>query len=519
MLDKMRESSRSFGMYLVFGVLILVFIIYFGPGSHGCMGGNGMEGPSPWAAKVNGDQIGWKEFEGAYSNTLRSYQQQMGERFDAKMAEQMGLKKNVLDQLVDRKLLLAQAKKQGIAVADSEVAAKVKEQEFFHKDGQFDFGTYKDVLANAGLTPDKYEADVRESLLITKLIAQVRQSATASDEEIQEEFRKDNDKANLTFVRFSAVADDQVAPTDAEIRDYLASEDGKKAVADEYEAKSFRFKTPKRVKAQHILVKVAEDAAQADVDAATAKLEKAKKDIEGGADFGEIAKTLSEDPGSKDNGGDLGFFGPGTMAKPFEDAAMALEPGKMSGIVRTRFGVHLIKVNEVQAPEEKKLEDVQDQLAKELLSTKKAKDAAKATAEAALAKAKAGQSLEALYPAPDPEAKTPRTGPAAEKTGSFGLSSDYVPRIGVAASVAKAAQAAAAGDVLPEVYEVNGNFVVAQVSERQHPDPAKLAEQKDELRARVVRAKEGELVETFTKSLRDAAKVETSPEIMVVDRG
>lgn len=513
MLDKMRASSRSFGMYLVFGALILVFIIYFGPGSNGCIG-PGAEGPSPFAAKVNGDTIGWKEFEGAYNNTLRSYQQQMGERFDAKMAEQMGLRKNVLDQLVDRKLLLAQAKAQGIAVADSEVAAKVRELEFFQKDGQFDFGTYKDVLMNAGLTPDKYEADVRESLLVTKLIAQVRQGANASDDEIRDEFRKDNDKANLTIVRFSATQGEaEAAPTEAEVKAYLADEDGKKAVAAEYEAKAFRFKTPKRVKAQHILVKVEEDAAQADVDAATAKLEKAKADVQGGADFGEIAKALSEDPGSKDNGGDLGFFGPGTMAKPFEEAAMALEPGQLSGIVRTRFGLHLIKVNEVQAPEEKTLEDVQEQLAKELLTTKKAKDAAKAKAEAALAKAKAGQALDVLFPAPDAEAKGPQAAPSAEKTGSFGLSSDYVPRVGSAAAVVKAVEAANAGDLLPDVYEVNGAFVIAHVTERQRPDLSQLDAQKDDLRARVLRKKEGEIVETFTKRLRDGAKVEMSPEL------
>ncbi|HWV37732.1 MAG TPA: SurA N-terminal domain-containing protein [Vulgatibacter sp.] len=513
MLDKMRASSRSFGMYLVFGALILVFIIYFGPGSNGCVGG-GMEAGSPYAAKVNGDTIGWREFEGAYANTLRAYQQQMGERFDQTMAEQMGLKQNVLDQLVDRKLLLAEAKAQGIVVADSEVAAKVKEAEFFHKEGQFDFGTYKEVLANAGLTTDRYEADVRESLLVTKLLSQVRHGANASEEEIREEFRKDNDKANLTIVRFSSMQGDaEAAPTDAEVKDYLASEEGQKAVADEYEAKSFRFKTPKRVKAQHILVKVEEDAPQAEVDAATAKLEKAKADIQAGADFGELAKSLSEDPGSKDKGGDLGFFGPGTMAKPFEDAAMALEPGQLSEIVRTRFGLHLIKVNEVQPPEEKTLADVQDELAKELLTAKKAKDLARSKAEAALAKAKAGESLEALFPAPAEDAKGPRTTPSAEKTGSFGLSSDYVPRVGSAAALVRAVEVANAGDLLPEVYEVSGAFVIAQVDERQRPDISQLEAQRSDLRARILRRKEGEVVEAFTKNLRGAAKVETSPEL------
>src|SRR5690606_15943792 len=120
------------------------------------------------------------------------------------------------------------------------------------------------------------------------------------------------------------------------------TEEGKAAVTAEYESKAFRFKTPKRVKAQHILISLAEDAPAEEVAKATASLEDAKKSIEGGADFGELAMSLSQDPGTKDKGGDLGFFGPGTMAKPFEDAAMALEPGQLSELVRTRFGLHLI---------------------------------------------------------------------------------------------------------------------------------------------------------------------------------
>ncbi|AKU91207.1 Survival protein SurA precursor (Peptidyl-prolyl cis-trans isomerase SurA) [Vulgatibacter incomptus] len=504
-------------MYLVFGALILVFVMFFGPGSSGCMPGAAGSKADTFAAKVNGETIGWREFETAYGNMLRAYQQQMGERFDSKMAEQMGLKANVLDGLIERRLLISQAKAQGIAVSDAEVAAKLREITAFHKDGHFDYGTYRQVIQTAlGVTPDKFEVQVREDLLREKMVAVVRQGAKASDDEIQAEFAKENDKADLVFVRFlPAQAEGEAKPTAAEIDAYLATEDGKKAVADEFEAKSFRFKKPKRVKAQHILVKVAEDAPQADVDAATAKLDEAKKKIIGGTDFGAIAQELSDDPGSKDKGGDLGFFGPGTMAKPFEEAAMALLPGQLSDVVRTRFGVHLIKVNDVQEPEEKKLEEVQGDLAADLLVQKKAKDLAKAKAQAALAKAKAGESLEALFPAPDaPEAgaaKAPK--PVAEKTGAFAVASDFVPRLGMSADLTKAASAAAKGDVLPEVYEVNGGFVVAQAIDRTHPDPSVLEKTRDEVAERVVSRKEGELVEAYTKELRKSAKVETSAQL------
>ncbi len=525
MLDKLRDSSRSFGMYLVFGVLILVFVIYFGPGSSGCTGGGGMGANDPFAAKVNGETISWREFESAYGNTYRAYQQQMGERFDANMAEQMGLKGNVLDQLITRRLLIDQARAQGISVSDQEVATRLREITAFHKDGQFDFGTYKSVLQGAlGLSPDRFEQQMREDLLREKMVAQLRLSAKASDQELRAEFDKENDKADLVVVRFMASQLQAEATPDAdEIAAYLATEEGRKAVTDEYEAKSFRFKTPKQVKAQHILVKVEEDAAQADVDAATAKLGEAKKEIEGGADFGAIAEKLSDDPGSKDKGGDLGFFGPGTMAKPFEEAAMALEPGQLSELVRTRFGLHLIKVNEVKPAEDKQLADVESELATELLAAKKAKDLARSKAEAALASARGGESLLALFPAPAPvEGGAPLTAPAApvaEKTGSFSLGSDFIPRVGSSAALTKAAAAAAKGDLLPEVFEVNGNFLVAQVAERQHPDPAVFEATKDEVRSRVLRKKENELVESYTQQLRETAEVVTSAQLLPEARG
>src|SRR5690606_3612885 len=129
----------------------------------------------------------------------------------------------------------------------------------------------------------------------------------------------------------------------------------------------------------------------------------AKKSVEGGADFGELAKTLSEDATTKNKGGDLGFFGPGTMARPFEEAAMSLEPGQLSELVRTRFGLHLIKVNDIEPAVDQPIAEVQDELARELLLDVKAVELAKSRAAAALATGKSeGGNLLELFPAPAP---------------------------------------------------------------------------------------------------------------------
>ncbi len=528
MLDKLRENSRSIGTYIIFGAIIVVFVAYFGQGSAGFTTmGDGEVSDASYAAKVNGEEISVREFQTAYNSMLAAYQQQMGGQFDEKMAEQLGLKENVIDRLVERRLLVEAAEASGIAVADADVTKAIREIPAFQKDGQFDFATYKIVLANSvGMTPAKFEEEVRADLLREKMVQQIRQAAKATDEEIREEYRKDNDKASLTVVRFAAPAFfDKSKATDEEVKAFLATDEGKKAVETEYRAKSFRFKQPKRVQAQHILVKVAEDAPEADVAAAKAKLEEAKKQVEGGADFGEIARQISEDPGSKEKGGDLGFFGPGTMAKPFEEAAMALEKGQMSDLVRTRFGFHLIKVNDITAPKEQQLEEVQDQLAQEMLRKRKAREMAEKKAQEVLAQVQAGKSLQDLFPPAHSEDDGHGHAPGqpmpvdkdqlavAETTELFSVESEYVPRVGVSADLAKAVQDADEGAVLPQVFDVSDAFVVAVVADRVKPDMESFETKAQDYRQRVVARKEATLVQDFTTKLREKAKVEKNPSL------
>lgn len=516
MLEKLRDSSRSFGTYLILGAIIVVFVVYFGPAGSGCDGPQGAQ--MTYAAKVNGKSIPVREFQVEYNRLYRDYQAQMGESFDAQMAEQFGLRNAALERVISRRLLVQQAQREGIAVADSEIAEILQQDPGFQKDGHFDYETYKVALSNwQGIRPSQYEQQIRESLLVQKLATRLRQSAKVSPEEVREAFDRENDTAELVFARFASTQfKDQARSTDAEVQSFLASEDGKAKVSQEFESKSWRYKTPKRVKAQHILVKVEEDAPQAEAEAAEQKLQAAKAEIEQGADFGEVAKRVSEDPGSKDKGGDLGFFGPGTMAKPFEDAAMALEAGELSSLVRTRFGYHLIKVNEVQPAEDKKIEDVQGEIARELLADVKAKSIAKEKAEAALAKVQAGESLEALFPKlPEDAAAEARLGSVqADRTGAFPVEGEFIPKVGMNAELSKAVAAMQAPGLIPGVHDVMGTFVVAQVVERKKPVDSEFEAQKESYEQRLLQRKEGELIEAFIQSLRDEAKVEANEALL-----
>src|SRR5437016_2485229 len=120
MLDKMRENAQSVLTYVLFGIIIVVFVVSFGPGSKGC-GGSAVRGAA-YAAKVNGSTINQADFEQQYGQMYRLYQQQGGGNFTKEMAEQLGLRDNVMNRLVDRELVIQEAQKHGLAVTDEDVS-------------------------------------------------------------------------------------------------------------------------------------------------------------------------------------------------------------------------------------------------------------------------------------------------------------------------------------------------------------------------------------------------------------
>ncbi len=223
------------------------------------------------------------------------------------------LKKQMLDSLIGQELLWQEAKRKSLTPDDKAIGdelAKISAQ-FPSKEA------FTGALQKDGLTEEIFRDFVKRKLAVQKLI--------------QGELSKN------------------IAVADGEVHDF-------------YVQNLDKFKTPEQLKASHILVRVelkkAKDAAeQAAVDAENKLIrERAKnriddllKQVKSGADFAELAKKSSDCPSSK-NGGDLGWFGHGQMVKPFEDAAAALKPGEISGVVETEFGYHIIKLNERKEP-------------------------------------------------------------------------------------------------------------------------------------------------------------------------
>ena len=513
MLDVLRANKSSVLTWVILVAIAVVFIVSFGPGTRGFTDRNVQA--ASYAAKVDGNAITAAEFEQHYAQLFRLYQQRAGQSFTRELADQLGLRSMAMNQLVERELVLEEAARQGLRVSDDEVSRAVNEMQGFKNAlGEFDFELYRKITSNSYGSPGKYEERLRQDLAYQRMVALVREGVKVPEDEVRDAWLSDADKANLALVRFPFAAfRPEVKVSGAEVKAFLAANGAR--VEQFYKDNAARYHKPKRVHARHILVKVDEKGGAEADNAAREKINALAARVAGGEDFAQVASASSDDPGSKARGGDLGFFGPGTMAKPFEDAAFALQPGQVSPPVRTRFGWHLVKVEAVQAAEEQPLEQVRDAIARELAEGEAARALALKRAEAALAAARAGKPLAALFPPPgqaDAGKTEPAKGPAiaAEETGPFTPSSDFVPRAGAASGLAADAARADAGQLLPRVYQSPEAAVVAQVKERTRPDPARYSEARQDVLRKLRARREAQVEGAWVKALRDRATVKVN---------
>jgi peptidyl-prolyl cis-trans isomerase D len=527
MLDTLRKNSKSAVIYVFFFIIIVVFIFSFGPGSNGCRTGARLGGGSDTvAATVNGKKILAADFEQTYARVYRDYQARAGGSFNEELAQSLGLKGKVLDQLIERELLAQAAEAHGLVVSDQELANQIRGMAAFQTEGKFDEEQYKLIVERQLMSNrQRFEAEMRNSLLAQKMLGSLAGSVRVSDDEVSAEYAREKEKLDLGFVRFAphAFTSEVANPTQEQIDAFLKTDSAK--VEEHYKNNSYQFNKPKRVHARHILIKLAEDASQADVDAAKKQLADVKVKVAAGGDFASLAKELSQDPGSKDKGGDLGVFGPGTMDPAFQTAAFALKAGEVSEPVRTRFGMHLIKVEEVLPEENRSLEDAKREIANELLVEQSAKQLAKAKAEETLAQAKQGKSIEEQWPAAekpgDEEGAQPQplaighSQPQAESTGPFPPTGEYIPRIGSDSGLA--ADVLALDEKQPvanKVFEINGNFYVVVLKSHERADMKELEAKKDEYREKARSRKAGEVTEAYLKALREKASIERDEKLL-----
>jgi len=640
MLDLIRKKQKSIIVKVVFWAIIATFVgtifLVWGKGS------DRDQADATVAATVNKTRIGFDAYQSAYSNLYRLYQNIYREQFTPQLEKQLRLRQQALDTLIEQTLLLQEADRQGIEVSKKELVAEVAKVPAFQENGAFSKERYLQVLNYQRMTPDEFEEMQKRQILLDRMKEKLQAGITVTDADIETEYRQQNEKVDLAFVRLAPaifegkvkIEEQAMASFFEQNREefripesialsYVIFEPArfeKEVTFDESELEKYyrrhldRYDIPEQVQAAHILIRLAQDAGDTLRQQKRELAEKVLAEVRAGKDFATLARKYSDDPGSAAQGGELGYFQRGVMVGPFEEAAFALQPGEVSEIVETPFGFHIIKCEGRIEARIKPLAEVAEEVKAGLktekawqLAFEKAMDAyninrkggsleaaakandleaketgffgreepieglgnlpqiaeaafllkegemarpvetergvilfslksrqesrlpelaevraeaeqafrreqgkvlAKEAAEKLLAAVKAGGKLEAL---------ARRQGAKVERTGLFSRSyGAFVPRLGNAEDLSKTAFTLNAdAPAAPEVYTVDGTFVVAVLAERQEADPAGLdAAKKEELRQSLLTRKQDEALTNKVKELRDQAEISIAPTLL-----
>ncbi len=479
MLDVLRARKGGILSWIFLGAIIAVFILYFGPGAKFEPGGAGCGGaPSTSAAVVDGKPVPAILLRIALSNSEERLRERLGERY----AEQLPLvAESFLNELVEEAVVAREAERRGIRISLDELKKEQWNQPQFQEDGKFSLEWYRDIVTRRYGSEATYLDLERQRLATERLQAAFAAGVHVPESEVKDTWKRDSDRVDLVYVVFpTADARAEVKLTDAEVQAFAAKQPAR--IQKFYDENAARYDQPKKVRARHVLARVD----GADGTAARQKIDEAIARLQKGEDFAKIASELSDDETTKATGGDLGVIAAGQVDDAFAKAALELEAGQLSGPVQTPSGWHVIRVDEVFPGKKIPLADVRADIARELLTADRAAAVVNAKAEAALAAARSGKSLTALFPQPRPAIEKTEKTPAvpevkaaltlggkpvvAVETRPFPASLEEVYGMPGSGKLLQDAGAAQSGTVLPRVYETANGPAVAVVRTRTRPD-------------------------------------------------
>ncbi|HLZ42372.1 MAG TPA: peptidyl-prolyl cis-trans isomerase [Candidatus Sulfotelmatobacter sp.] len=410
--------------YLLGGLLLLITVsmVWYLVPSSGNSGYNFGGTKQGVVAQVGGADITADEVRTAARQMLQQQMPQGG----ANMAMLLPyFTRRAAEQLIERQALLAEASRIGLRVTPDEVKDELQHGRYsatFFPNGTF-IGEqeYEDMLQRANMTPAKFEQNVGDDILLTKLQALISGTAGVSEDEIHKEFVKQNTKVKFDY---AVLKQDDIKkglhPTEEELKAYYESHKTsyansipekrkiKYAVVDTskleanvqvtqddlrsyYQAHRDQYHVPDQIKVSHIWIKMPlpDDKGQVDqkkVAEAQGRADDILKQLKNGAKFEDLAKKYSEDPGSANVGGSLGWIGNGQMTAEFEKAANSLSKGQVSDVVKTPDGFHIIRLDDKQEAHTKSLEEVKSQI-EPIVKHQKAQQMAQQSAEQLLNKA------------------------------------------------------------------------------------------------------------------------------------
>ncbi len=381
LLSLMRKHAKSWLIKTLIAIIAIVFVFYFG---YSFTSDQAMK-----IAYVNGELINGPEYEKTYRDMLKALQARYQSMWNDKLIEMFNLKEQALERLITQRLMSQAAKELGLDVTEAEIQKAIMNYPAFQINGQFDMRRYQTLLSVNHMKPEDFEASITSELLDKKLKQFLFAFLNITDQEILEYYTFANEQVKIAFVEFkpenftkSVTIDEKKlaayfeknkeryrVPEMISVRYLEIDPKGfegdveitEKEIESYYDYNANLYTQPKQVKARHILFKVdegeSEEAKNSIKQRAQEVLEKARK----GEDFASLAKKHSEGP-SKTEGGDLGYFREGQMEPPFEAAAFALKKGEISDLVLTRFGYHIILVEDIKEAGMTPLEAVKEEI-------------------------------------------------------------------------------------------------------------------------------------------------------------
>lgn len=517
MLQNIRDNSQGWIAKTIIGIIVVLlaltgFDAIFNAASN-----------SRNAAEVNGEEILLDELNQAMNMQRRQLAQQLGGDFDPSLLDDKLVRESSLRALIDRALLLQGARDADFAFSETALDQLILQTPEFTVDGAFNAARFDQVIQQMGYTRLQFRELLKQEMLIGQLRAGISGSGFVTDEQIEAFARLEQQTRDFATITVPANAS-AVEVSDEEAREH-------------YEQNTDRYRSPERVvleyvelnkasffdqvevsnkeveelyqqrianlaeqrRAAHILIE-ADSSSDTDVKA---KIEEIAKRLSAGEDFAALAKEISEDPGSANEGGDLGFAGPGVYDPAFEEALYALEEGQVSAPVRSDFGWHLIKLLGVQSPEVPTLESMKPELVRDL----KAQQVEQRFVEASK------QLEDTAFESSDLAQPAQELGLSVQTTEAFGREGGD----GVAAN-RQVIQAAFSDEVLIDgansgVIELDPDTVVAlHVKEHLQPEVLPFDAVKDDIIAQLKRSKAaeqaGETGERLIATLRDGGEID-----------
>ncbi len=414
MLQKIREKTSGWIAGIILGLIIFA-MAFFGIESYFAARidtyAAKIEAPPTWwkGAPDNSlikrffwtkDEVSADQFRQRFDQYRQQVRQSMGDNYDADQVETLETKREVLDRLIDERVVALSADRQGIRASSEQVKEAIMDIDGLTVDGKFvGQDQYLIWLQSRQMTAPQLEKMVADDIVSRTVAGTITDTALADRDALREFLKLQRQTRNIVHLPIPPAKPSDVAPTEAAINTYYdknaskfrseetatiaylevdASKLPEPAAASEadlkrrYEEGGSRFGSEEERRISHILIRAAKDADEKTVAEAKQRADdaaaKARVD---GADFAQLAQTLSDDEGSKSSGGDLGVIEKDVFPKPFEEAAMALTEGGVSDPVRTDEGWHVLKLTSLSAAQKKSFDEVREELAKEYVDAER----------------------------------------------------------------------------------------------------------------------------------------------------